>query len=213
MNPRPPRARRNSDPPPGPARSVTIQMARNAGLGVAQRTVTASSVRGYTQADPTQRPTIYFSTPGGQADGRATQEHPHADNVGGHMQHDPELYFQNVPRAVLRLVDQRLGGLSRTQRAVLAAYHDNLHPSPAHAPRQLVEVFHDGTGRPTGSHRSRAPFQDLTHAGGGEARAQALENLRSGPLNVNSLSRLPGGSGASDDWHVRQTSIGRHRMP
>lgn len=106
---------RSSSAPPGPRSSqvpsqVTIRTAKNEGTGASPtRTVTASEVRGITQADPSQRPTVYFRNPRATrpnfkapdpviAAGRATQQHDVEDNVGGHFQTSPETFFANINR-------------------------------------------------------------------------------------------------------------------
>lgn len=185
----------------GPEHPVELTTAQNS-LHNAPPTVTvsASDVRGFTQATANQRPTVYFNDPfTGAPSGRATQEHGKPENVGAHPPHQ-EAFFGNVPTSVLRAADRAMPDSSRTDRNLAAVNHHLTTPLAGPAPRQqLVELF----GTPenvTGSHRSRGEFHDLTTNADG--RAEMVRDLRKGPLNVNSLSRTAPGR-AQDDWHVK----------
>ena len=200
---------RSSSAPPRPRyqASVTLDVAKNDKLRASHgttRTVTATNVRGFTQGDDQQRPTVYLQD-GGVPSGRATQEHAISANVGAHYQHGREAYFGNVSSQHLRQATHRSG----TKRAVAALNRERQDPAGPNAPKQLVEVFSDSRGRVTGSHTSRSAFLNTTGPGKAQSREHLINSLKQGPLNVNSLAKQT--SGARDDWHVGQNS--RHQTP
>jgi hypothetical protein len=198
-----PRQRRNSFAAPETNRTATVHTARNA-HDVKEnptRTVTANEVRGFTQVAPNYHPTVYLrDAKTGDPNGRVTQEHSTAVNVGAHPQHGPEWYFQNVSRS---LIDQAYKASSnRKSKGYLidAASNAIRNPDKNEAPRQLVEVFLDKNLNVSATHTSRSEFRDLSGPGMQEARDRMVALLKHGPTSVNSLSKMPKGS--KDDWHV-----------
>lgn len=198
-------ARSNSFSAPQPTQTATVLTASKELTHMPPtRTVTEHEVRGFTQATPTQHPTVYLMNAATHAPaGRVTQEHSHADNVGAHPQHGPEVFFGNVPRSTLRSVDRAFPDTRSTTRNHLAAALDLAMPQPMQQPRQLVELFANPLGQVTSSHRSRSAFEDLSGPGMQEERQRMIQTLRWGPVSTDPTRNLSiQASGARDDWHV-----------
>lgn len=198
-----PRQRRNSFAAPETTRTATVHTARNS-HDVHEnptRTVTAQDVRGFTQASPSQHPTVYLrDAKTHDPAGRITQEHSHPENVGAHPQHGTEWYFQNVSRKLISQAKKDSPTGQSKDYLVDAASTAMRHPEKNVAPRQLVEVFLDQNLDVTATHKSRSEFRDLGGPGMQEARDRMVKLLKKGPTSVDSLSKMPMGS--KDDWHV-----------
>jgi hypothetical protein len=198
-----PRQRRNSFAAPEKNRTATVTVAQNS-LKVPlspTRTVTEQEVRGFTQADPSQHPTVYLRDAiSGDPSGRITQEHNNPKNVGAHPQHGNEWYFQNVSRNII--AHAKAVSLSKSASEYLpdAASFAIRNPQLNTQPRQLVEVFTNDNLDVIATHKSRSEFQDLSGPGMQEARKKMVQSLKHGPTSVNSLAKMPKGS--KDDWHV-----------
>lgn len=226
--------RRSNSAPPGPRSSqVTIKTAAIEDPSLRRtRTVTAQEVRGFTQAEPTQRPTVYFRNAfTGAAAGRATQQHDVSENIGGHFQESPETFFGNLDRTNLHQPSvphpARMAFLDQADHTANAVADDvfrvamagqtdpdpnemdQLHTQAKTAARdqylstpKLVETT------ATHTHVSRSAFHDLT--GDNLGQEQLLQDLRQGPLNTgtDNLARVRRDDGSysesKDDWHVKR---------
>ena len=221
-----PKQRRNSFSSTEKQREATIDVAQNS-LGHAQQTsvtVTAENIRGITQANAKQHPTVYLKDPSGDPMGRITQEHNVRENVGAHPQHGTEWYFNNLSTGIIDKTYARqktellrkkgalsLGDASAKAEALRMSVEPRLedvlvgasetalrNPAENTGKKQLVEVYLGQNLSVSGTHVSRSAFQDLSGPGMREAREHMVKRLETGPLGAKSLSKMPGGS--KDDW-------------
>lgn len=186
------------------SRPVTALMAQNNGTAQKTQTITASDVRGFTQATPRQWPTVYLNN-----GGRVTQEHNKPKNVGGHSPHPVEHHFDNVPTRLVRQARAEGSGA----RGAVQLYNQQpvAHDNP-HEPHRLVEIHGKNAHSVSSTHVSRSAFVSLAGPGNSDARARAIESLRAGPTNAQSLNRPVVGSRTQDDWAAHRAEKGRIRL-
>ena len=151
--------------------------------GTATRTVTADDIIGSTQATASQPPIVYFgSWNAGQPEpnGRATQSHPHADNVGVHP---PKLtrFFGNIPESILEWFPKKENEGSELPCLIRAVESFEAGGRTETGQSCLVELHKEGE-KISGSHRSRSSFLPATTS---EQRETLFKSLRTGQLNVS----------------------------